>query len=94
MIQSCSIQKYSSINIKPDSLHIYVNRPPSTVITEYDTMLTVSWNLTFSKCTQFKIAIDKEIDVREKRQNNINQIFIYETTRPDIVLGDSEHIGK
>jgi hypothetical protein len=75
MACSCSIQKYSLVEIKPDTIGLYVNRLPSNLVTDYDPDLSDSWIRTYNKCIQIKAAIDKEIDIRDRRQNSIVQIF-------------------
>jgi len=74
-VSSCSIQKYTLIEIKPDTNGLYVNRLPSNLVTEYDSLLSISWLRSYNKCVQIKIAIDKEIDQRERQQNSISKIF-------------------
>ncbi len=74
-VSSCSIQKYTLAEIKPDSNGLYVNRLPSDLVTEYDSLLSISWLRTYDKCVRIKMAIDKEIDQRERKQNSIGKVF-------------------
>lgn len=74
-LYSCSIQKYSLIEITPDTQGIYINRLPSNIVEEYDSLLAISWMRTYNKCIQIKTAIDKEIDERDRRQKSIVKIL-------------------
>jgi hypothetical protein len=75
LLNSCSIQKYTLTPIVPDSNNIFVNRLPSDIVTDYDDKLTESWIRTYNRCIQIKIAIDKEIDKRERKQNSLGKVF-------------------
>lgn len=72
---SCSIERYSNIKIKTDSLEFRLNRIPTGTLKSYDSSLYAAWMKTANSSIQTKTNIQNELDKRKTRETSLRKIL-------------------